>query len=65
MKAQERDRLVALAYEFHAEARAWTGSRSYVVGSVMRGVANRLLDALGEKTLPYEGPMGADEEESA
>jgi hypothetical protein len=56
MTRREHDRMVALAYDVHTEARQWSARRSYVVGSVMRGVANRMLYELGETTLPYEGP---------
>lgn len=52
----EHDRLLALAHAIHEEARNWTTRKGYVVGSVMRGCANRILAALGELTIPYEGP---------
>jgi hypothetical protein len=52
----EHERLVALAYKIHEEARANTKSRAYSLGSVQRGIANRILHELGEPVLPYEGP---------
>jgi hypothetical protein len=59
MTGSEHERLTALAREIHAEARAWSERRSYVVGSVMRGCANRMLWELGEERIPYEGPPRA------
>lgn len=52
----EHARLTRLAYDVHEEARANTAAHSFIVGSVMRGIANRILHELGEVTLPYEGP---------
>lgn len=66
--ASEHDRLRDLGYAIHEEARLHTSAHSFIVGSVMRGCANRILWELGETTLPYEGPPPTEppvEEESA
>jgi hypothetical protein len=52
----EHEALRGLAYAIHEEARLHTLGHSFIVGSVMRGCANRILWELGEGELPYEGP---------
>lgn len=52
----EHERVKELAYAIHAEARSWSNRKAYVVGSIMRGCANRILWTIGEQPLPYEGP---------